>query len=120
MTVRTFAALGVAFWLAAADAAAACCCTRGTASYYGRWHHGRRMANGHPFNMQGHTAASRTIPLGARVLVTRLDTGRAELVTITDRGPYRHGRLIDLSEGTAERLGFKRQGLARVSVCIVG
>ena len=92
-------------------------CAFGIASFYGRWHDGRRMANGHPFHMNGRTAASLTLPLGARVLIRDLDNDATELVTITDRGPYVRGRIIDLSAGTARRLGFTRDGLAPVAIC---
>jgi rare lipoprotein A len=89
---------------------------KGVASFYGWWHHGRRMANGRRFNALGSTAASRTLPLGSRVRVTNLDNGRSTCVTIEDRGPYVGGRILDLSLGAARRLGITRQGLARVLI----
>lgn len=88
----------------------------GIASWYGPGFHGRPMANGRPYNARAATAASRTQGLGCIVRVTALDTGRSEVVTITDRGPYVGVRFIDLSEGTAERLGIKARGVARVMV----
>lgn len=113
----------VALWISRADAGA--CAPKGLrqvglASWYGPGFHGRRMANGRRFNRYGYAAASRTLPLGTLALVTHLANGRTELVTIEDRGPYIHGRLIDVSEGTADRLGFKAAGIARVSVEVVG
>jgi rare lipoprotein A (peptidoglycan hydrolase) len=62
------------------------------------------------------TAASRSLPLGTRVQVTNLNTGRAVVVRINDRGPYVRGRGIDLSQGAAERIGLNHSGVARVSV----
>jgi rare lipoprotein A len=56
------------------------------------------------------------LPLGTRVQVTNLSTGRAVVVRINDRGPYVHGRGIDLSQGAAERIGLNHSGVARVSV----
>lgn len=91
-----------------------------TASWYGRWHQGRKMANGRPFNPLALTAASRTLPLGTRVLVTNLANGRSVVVTITDRGPFRRGRGIDVSLAAAMRLGMMESGLARVRIEVVG
>jgi rare lipoprotein A len=65
------------------------------------------------------TAASRSLPLGTRVQVTNLSTGRAVVVRINDRGPYVHGRGIDLSQRAAERIGLNHSGVARVSVARV-
>lgn len=88
----------------------------GIASWYGPGFYGRPMANGRPFNARARTAASRTLALGCIVRVTAVATGRSEVVTITDTGPYVGVRFIDLSEGTAERLGIKPLGVARVIV----
>lgn len=77
----------------------------GLASYYAEPFHGRRMANGQIFNtFDPNMAASRTLPLGTRVLVTDTRTGRSITVTITDRGPYVTGRVIDLSSAGAKLL----------------
>ncbi len=66
---------------------------------------------------QGDNAASKTLPLGTKALVTNLQTGRAAVVTIRDRGPYVYGRIVDLSPSTAREIGIdRRQGLARVEV----
>ena len=72
------------------------------------------MTNGHRFRRQAATAAHRTLPLGRRVRVTNPGNGRSEVVTITDRGPSNRRRDIDLSEGTATRLGLRQRGVARV------
>jgi rare lipoprotein A len=48
--------------------------------------------------------------------VTNLETGRSETVTINDRGPYVGGRVVDVSEGVARRLGMREQGTATVEV----
>lgn len=88
----------------------------GTASYYGKRFHGRLTANGERFNMHAMTAAHRYYPLGSRIRVTNLDNQRSIEVRINDRGPYIKGRILDLSRGAAQRLGFVHQGLTRVRI----
>ncbi|HXH81327.1 MAG TPA: septal ring lytic transglycosylase RlpA family protein [Candidatus Tectomicrobia bacterium] len=90
----------------------------GLASWYGEWHHGRLTASGVPYDMYALTAAHRTLPLGTRVRVVDLDTGRAVDVTITDRGPYVDGRIIDLSYGAARRLDAVERGVVPVAVLV--
>jgi rare lipoprotein A len=85
----------------------------GIASWYGSAWRGRRTANGTRFNPEAMTAASHTLPLGTRVLVTLEGTARSVLVTITDRqGAAR--RIIDLSKAAARKLGLLGRGTARV------
>lgn len=91
----------------------------GWASYYGREHHGHRTASGSTFDDRRLTAAHRTLPFGTRVRVTNLDNGRHVTVTVTDRGPYRRARVIDVSRRAAKDLGFLRSGTARVRLEVV-
>lgn len=86
------------------------------ASWYGPGFIGQRTASGEVYHRNDLTAASRSLPLGTRVRVTNLNTGRAVVVRINDRGPYVRGRGIDLSQRAAERIGLNRSGVARVSV----
>lgn len=86
----------------------------GTASWYGPGFHGKKTASGHCFNQNQLTAAHRSLPLGTRAKVTNLTNGKVVLVTINDRGPYRGGRVIDLSRAAAQRLAM--DGTARVSI----
>ncbi|MFS2127254.1 septal ring lytic transglycosylase RlpA family protein [Pseudomonas sp. Pseusp97] len=86
----------------------------GTASYYGKAHHGKRTASGERFNQNALTAAHRTLPFGTRVKVTNLDNGRSVVVRINDRGPFGRGRIIDLSRAAAEQLNMLRSGTAPV------
>ena len=86
------------------------------ASWYGPGFIGQRTASGEVYHRSDLTAASRSLPLGTRVQVTNLSTGRAVMVRINDRGPYVRGRGIDLSQRAAERIGLNRSGVARVSV----
>lgn len=87
----------------------------GLASFYGRTHQGKRMANGRPFDRRKLTAACRRFPLGALLLVKFNETGRSVVVTLTDRGPFVKHRELDLSEGAAIALGLKRKGVGLVS-----
>jgi rare lipoprotein A (peptidoglycan hydrolase) len=86
------------------------------ASWYGPGFVGQHTASGEVYHRDDLTAASRNLPLGTRVQVTNLNTGRAVVVRINDRGPYVHGRGIDLSQRAAERIGLNHSGVARVSV----
>ena len=88
----------------------------GVASWYGGSLNGRRTASGARFNQEGLTAAHRSLPFGTRVRVTNLESGRSVIVTITDRGPYARGRIIDVSRGAARRLGMLHTGTARVQI----
>jgi rare lipoprotein A len=88
----------------------------GTASWYGRSHHGRVTASGERFDMNGLTAAHRSLELGTVVRVTSLASGEIIKVRINDRGPYIRGRVIDLSTKAARRLGIHEAGLAKVRV----
>jgi rare lipoprotein A len=89
----------------------------GIASFYAMRFAGRKMADGTPMRPQGNNAASKTLPLGTTALVTNLETGRAAVVTIRDRGPYVMGRIVDLSPSTAREIGLDRkEGIAKVEV----
>jgi len=88
----------------------------GLASYYGRAHDGRRTASGETFDMSRMTAAHRSLPFGTRVRVKNLDNGKEAVVRINDRGPFRRGRVIDVSLAAARKLGFVARGIARVRV----
>lgn len=87
-----------------------------TASWYGSEFAGRRTANGEHFDPNRMTAASKTLPLGSVVRVTNPKNGKSVDVRINDRGPYVHGRSIDLSRGAAQKIGIARKGVARVKV----
>jgi rare lipoprotein A len=76
-------------------------------------------ASGLPLNDKDMTAAHKTLPFGTKVRVTRVDTGRSVVVVITDRGPYKKGRIIDLARGAARKLGIMRIGVVKVSAEVV-
>ncbi|MBX9776686.1 MAG: septal ring lytic transglycosylase RlpA family protein [Xanthobacteraceae bacterium] len=92
----------------------------GIASWYGADFHGRKTANGEVYDMHGISAAHPTMPMPSYARVTNLENGRSIIVRVNDRGPYAHGRIIDLSTGTAKALGTHGAGLARVRVEYVG
>lgn len=91
----------------------------GIASWYGDAFHGKSTANGELYDMNGLTAAHRTLPLPSVVRVTNLENGRAMNLRVNDRGPFAHGRIIDVSRRAAQLLGFEQQGTARVRVEIL-
>lgn len=93
---------------------------QGVASWYGPGFHGRRTASGVRFNQHDLTAAHRRLPLGTRAVITNLQNGKMVEVEINDRGPYKRGRIIDLSRGAAERLGMKDAGVMPVRVEVHG
>jgi rare lipoprotein A len=89
----------------------------GKASFYAKSFSGKKMADGKIMDPHHNNAASRTLPLGTVAKVTNLETGKSAIVTIEDRGPYVHGRIVDLSPTTAQNIGISRdQGVARVAV----
>ncbi|AWB21853.1 septal ring lytic transglycosylase RlpA family protein [Methylobacterium currus] len=86
----------------------------GKASWYASGH---RTASGERFNPNGLTAAHRSLPFGTRVRVTNQANGRSVVVRINDRGPFAHGRIIDLARGAGRAIGMN--GVARVAVAVV-
>jgi rare lipoprotein A len=92
----------------------------GTASWYGPTFHGQRTSSGEVFDEAALTAAHPTLPLQSLVQVTNLENGREVMVRINDRGPFAGERLIDMSRGAAQVLGFEGNGQARVHVRYLG
>jgi rare lipoprotein A len=89
----------------------------GVASVYSHKFAGKKTASGKPFKPNRLTAASRKLPLNSKAKVTNLKTGQSTKVTITDRGPYKKGRVIDLSPKAAKEIGVtKKEGVAPVVV----
>ena len=91
----------------------------GVASWYGREQQGALTANGETFNRHKFTAASRRLPFNTVVQVTNQQNGRSVQVRINDRGPYKKGRVLDLSEAAAESLDMKKSGTAPVKIQVV-
>lgn len=89
---------------------------RGVASWYGRRFHGNPTSSGETYDMYAMTAAHPTLPIPSYARVTRLATGQSVVVRINDRGPFLHGRVIDLSYAAAHRLGYVNAGKTEVEV----
>jgi peptidoglycan lytic transglycosylase len=90
----------------------------GLATWYGAESSGR-TATGEEYDMTGLTAAHRTLPLNSRIKVTNLRNGRSVTLRVNDRGPNVDGRLLDVSEAAAERLGFVDSGKVPVRVTVI-
>lgn len=88
----------------------------GMASWYGPGFAGRRTANGEVFDPSQLTAAHRELPFNTLVKVTNETNGRSVVVRINDRGPFKGGRIIDLSRASAEAIGMVGSGVARVKL----
>lgn len=89
----------------------------GLASFY--WQP-QMTANGEVFDPHQMTAAHKTLPFGTRVRVTDVRTGRSVVVRINDRGPYKPGRIIDLSKAAAHSIGMASVGITPVKLEVVG
>lgn len=92
---------------------------KGIASYYGRFFHNRKTANGEVFDMEGMTAAHKNLPFGTKVKVTNLKNGKEIIVKINDRLPQNSRRTIDLSRGAARKLGMIQMGVAPVNISVL-
>ena len=92
---------------------------RGMASWYGPKFHGRTTANGERYNMMDLTAAHKTLPFGTFVHVTNRANNKTIVVRINDRGPFVHGRIIDLSYAAAKVIGASSTGVVDVEVRVM-
>ena len=88
----------------------------GVASWYGEEFDGKRTANDEVYNLNDITAAHRTLPLPSLVRVTNLNNGKTLVVRVNDRGPFAKERIIDLSQKSADLLGYKNHGTTRVKI----
>ncbi|HWW58751.1 MAG TPA: septal ring lytic transglycosylase RlpA family protein [Sphingopyxis sp.] len=91
----------------------------GVASYYGTELAGNRTASGERFDPGQLTAAHRSLPFGSMVRVTNTSNGDSVVVRINDRGPFAHGRVIDVSTAAAREIGMHRSGTARVKLALL-
>lgn len=92
----------------------------GEASWYGPSFHGKKTASGETYNQYAYTAAHKTLPFGTRVRVTNLSNGLSAVVVINDRGPFKDGRIIDLSNAAAKKISMIGTGTARVRIVAIG
>jgi len=91
----------------------------GIASYYHDSLHGNRTASGQVYDKSRMSAAHKTLPLGSKVRVTDMRTGKAITVRVNDRGPFVKGRIIDLSRRAARELGMIQRGVTKVKMEVV-
>jgi len=89
---------------------------RGVASWYGRKFHGQKTSIGETYDMYAMTAVHPTLPLPSYARVTNVATGKSVVVRVNDRGPFLHGRVIDLSYAAAHRVGIAAKGSGEVEV----
>lgn len=92
----------------------------GQASYYAHKYHGRQTASGETYNMYALTAAHPDLPFGTALRVTNLHNGRSVVVRVNDRGPFKPGRIVDLSLAAAEQIGLVVSGVTDVNVEVLG
>lgn len=92
----------------------------GMASWYGQGFDGKPTANGEIFDASLPSAAHATLPMPSVVEVTNLENGKAMQLRLNDRGPFKPGRILDLSPAAARELGFYEKGSAKVRVRYVG
>lgn len=85
----------------------------GMASFYWQF---ATTASGEAYDPKEMTAAHRTLPFGTRVKVTNLVNGRTVVVRVNNRGPYKPGRVIDLSEAAADELDMRAKGIVPVKL----
>lgn len=88
----------------------------GIGSYYGSAFHGKRTASGAIYNMYAMTAAHKSLPFGSKVKVTNLENKESVVLTINDRGPFKPGRIIDLSKKANQKLDCN---LCKVAVKVI-
>jgi len=89
---------------------------RGIASWYGKKFHGQNTSIGEVYDMYAMTAAHPTLPIPSYARVTNVATGKSIVVRVNDRGPFLHGRIMDLSYVAAYKLGYVNNGSAEVEV----
>lgn len=92
----------------------------GRASYYANQYQGHSTASGEPYNMYDMTAAHPSLPFGTPIRVTNLENGRSAVVRVNDRGPFKPGRVVDVSLAAAQQLGLILNGSATVQVDVLG
>jgi len=88
----------------------------GKASYYAHKFHGRTTANGETYDMYAMTCAHKTLPFNTKVRVTNRNNGRSIVLRVNDRGPFKKGRIVDVSYGAAKKLGMIKKGIVPVKV----
>jgi rare lipoprotein A (peptidoglycan hydrolase) len=88
------------------------------ASWYGPGFDGRLTASGLRFLSALPIIAHRSLPIGTVVRVEH--DGRSAYGLVLDRGPFIKGRDMDLSWYLASKLGILKEGVADVTVEVLG
>jgi rare lipoprotein A len=92
----------------------------GIASHYSiRTNGGTHTASGIPLRDDSYTFAHKTLPFGTIAKITNLSNGKSVMVKVTDDGPHIKGRIADLSQAAAKKLGFLEKGLTRVRLEVI-
>lgn len=91
----------------------------GRASFYANAFHGKKTSSGEVYNMNDKTCAHRWLPFGTLLRVQNLNNGKETIVRVNDRGPFKHGRVIDLSKQAAVEIDMIRAGTALVELSVV-
>lgn len=91
----------------------------GIASYYADKHQNQKTASGEIYQHKLKTAAHKTLPFGANVKVVNIENNKSIVVKINDRGPFRKGRIIDLSKSAFMEISDANQGLLKVKIEVV-
>ncbi len=92
---------------------------RGRASWYGKYFQGMETGNGERYNRFAYTCAHKTLPFNTRLRVTSVLTGHSVVVRVNDRGPFRHRRIIDLSEKASRELNLQELGATTIVAEVV-
>lgn len=93
--------------------------TTGQASYYSDKLHGNTTANGEKYDKRAMTCAHKTYPFGTMLKVTNTTNGKSVTLRVNDRGPFKAGRIVDVSGAAAEKLDMKTAGVVNVKVEVV-
>jgi len=93
--------------------------TTGQASYYSDKLHGNKTASGEKYDKRAMTCAHKTYPFGTMLKVTNTSNGKSVTLKVNDRGPFKAGRIVDVSGSAAEKLDMKTAGVVNVKVEIV-
>jgi len=91
------------------------------ASHYGHGdgYHGRRTASGQVLDAYGVSVAHPSLPMGTKVKVQNKNNGKSVIAVVNDRGPFVHGRSLDLSYGAFSQIADPSQGVARVCYAVL-
>lgn len=93
---------------------------QGKATWYCCYKKGTKTADGGVFSQHKLTAAHKTLPFGSQVRVTNLKNGKSVIVEITDRGPFKPGKIIDLTPAAFAKIDSKSAGVANVKLDVLG